>query len=486
MKFTRIAYSQNIAPEALSELREIALRLAVVRRQAWQEFCSFKGIEINFHPGTARDMWMAREQDKCFNVPARLWKQTQRDVLGDIKAYYEASLEKLKDLVNERFTSEEEKNNAYWHIWIGKWWCHSKLHRWMRKVFKHGHTQVNNQISLDSCSYKWVKADKNSCMLVQGLTPRQRIHIPLNSNRPISGTSRLIIRNDRVEVHYTVEVGATNTSGNETIGLDKGYTEVFTDSEDSKLGIGLGKLLSNESDYRKIKGQRRNKLRAIAAKAEAQGDKAKAVRIQKNNLGNIKWNKRCSRHKSNVKTIIYRAVHQACNKASRLIVEDLTSVIKSQSRGKNTNRRLSGWVKGLIQQALDHVTTRRGTSVVSVNAAYTSQVHHSCGCLGRRMGERFYCAACRVVEDADGNAARVIKQRPNDPQIGRWDDFTLIEELLLNRTAHRLGLPSQDSRHVKGELLHSWREFAQTLRQPESELPVDSKRPPWTSLKKFD
>jgi len=76
-----------------------------------------------------------------------------------------------------------------------------------------------------------------------------------------------------------------------------------------------------------------------------------------------------------------------------------------------------------------------------------------------------------LVEDADGNAARTIKQRPDDREIGRRDAFTQVREVLLSRTALRLGLLNHDSRHIKGELLRSWREFVTTLRQPESELP---------------
>lgn len=116
MKVTRIARSKNLPSNNLAETIEIANRLSVVRKQTWQEFCSLKGVEIDFNPEKARDMWMARGQDKQFNLPARLWKQTSRDVLGDIKAYYEASLEKLKDFVEKRIQDESEKNNAYWHI----------------------------------------------------------------------------------------------------------------------------------------------------------------------------------------------------------------------------------------------------------------------------------------------------------------------------------------------------------------------------------
>lgn len=314
MKVTRITRVKNLPKNDLEQAIEIANRLSVVRKQTWQEFCSLKGVDIDFSPELARELWMARGQDKQFNLPARLWKQTQRDVLGNIKAYYEASLEKLKDLVEKRIQNEEEKNNAYWHIWIGKWIAHPKLHRWMRKLFKHGHTQVDNQISLDSCSYNWFPEEKNGYLEIQGLESRKRIKIPLGTSHKVSGTIRLMIRNSKVEVHYNIDSPDAEKSGKGLLGLDKGYTEVFTDSSDRKLGKGLGELLSSESDHRKTKGQRRNKLRAIAASAREFGDIKKAERIEKNNLGNLKWDARESVHTARVKTIIYRAVHQACNK----------------------------------------------------------------------------------------------------------------------------------------------------------------------------
>ncbi len=148
----------------------------------------------------------------------------------------------------------------------------------MRKLFKHGHTQVDNQISLDSGSYNWFPGEKNGYLEIQGLLPRKRIQIPIDTSREISGTIRLIIRNSKLEVHYTIECPNIEKSGSCLLGLDKGYTEVFTDSSDRQLGKGLGKLLSSESDHRKTKGQRRNKLRSIAEEARKIGNTKKAER----------------------------------------------------------------------------------------------------------------------------------------------------------------------------------------------------------------
>ncbi len=37
--------------------------------------------------------------------------------------------------------------------------------------------------------------------------------------------------------------------GQETVGVDKGYSEAFVDSDGDVYGSGLGKLISSESDY---------------------------------------------------------------------------------------------------------------------------------------------------------------------------------------------------------------------------------------------
>jgi len=39
--------------------------------------------------------------------------------------------------------------------------------------------------------------------------------------------------------------------------------------------------------------------------------------------------------------------------------------------GRNTNRRLAAWTKGITAQALHDVPERRGSALVLVNAAYT-------------------------------------------------------------------------------------------------------------------
>ena len=129
-----------------------------------------------------------------------------------------------------------------------------------------------------------------------------------------------------------------------------------------------------------------------------------------------------------------------------IAAEDLTAPMNRKNFGKNVNRRLSGWTKGVIAEALEHVSQRRGSTLVLVNPAYTSQMDSRNGCLlGKRQGDAFYCFD-GVVLQADENAARNVLARLHDPEMDRWTPYQQVKSILQARTErHRLGLLNLDS-----------------------------------------
>ena len=120
------------------------------------------------------------------------------------------------------------------------------------------------------------------------LTKNKRLAIPLTTNQRPKGNFKIILREDnkcelRVNFKYQTKVQIEKLY--EAIGVDKGYTEVFTDSTGERHGNDFGKLLTKKSDFLKEKYKNRNKLYAIMKKANGKGDKKKADNIKKNNLG---------------------------------------------------------------------------------------------------------------------------------------------------------------------------------------------------------
>ena len=438
MIVTRILKSKNINKGKYEQLKEQAKRLGKVRSEVWHSFGSIVGVSIKTDR-KIRDQWL--KEKRQFNVSANAWKETLRDAFGDIKANRESAKEKVRKIIYKSISDEKKRQELYKKLKYAHWISDNYLRRLMRKYWKHGHNHTDNQIIVRSDNYTTFRLGGRAFLKIPSLQKGKRITIPLNTKVEPTGTLRLILKDGEVEVHYTIEIEETKNGGQATLGIDKGYTEVLVDSDGEHYGEGLGQILSKQSDKLKNKYQARNKLRAIANKKTH-----KKQKIIENNLGRKKLNRQNQKIQSQVKDIIYQATHKLVNKASVIAVEDLTSPFASKTFGKNVTRRLSAWTKGVIANAIETVSRRRGSTVVLVNGAYTSQMDSRHGVLlGKRSGDSFHCFD-GVVLQADENAAQNVLARLHDQEIDRWTPWQKVKSILLERTErHRLGLLNQDS-----------------------------------------
>jgi hypothetical protein len=101
----------------------------------------------------------------------------------------------------------------------------------MRKYWKHGKNHTFNQIVLEPGSYKCFSHNGKNYIEVISLVRCKRIAVPIGTDYPITGTCRLIMRDGRVEIHYTIDNADDCACGSREIGIDKGYTEALVDSE---------------------------------------------------------------------------------------------------------------------------------------------------------------------------------------------------------------------------------------------------------------
>lgn len=452
MKVTRIAYSKNINAAKYDRLEEQAGRLGAVRSKVWREYGSVAGVSAKDRQ--IRDQWMRDGTAARFLVPANAWKETLRDAVADIIASRDAEKVKVRRAISRLRVTQAEKQRLYSTLKRDQWIDDPYLSRMMRKHWHRGRNRTTNQIVVRSDQYRTFTLAEggNAWIAVPGLERRQRVTIPLSTTVAPTGTLRLILRGGRVEVHYAIDAAAMKSSqrpcGSRKIGVDKGYTEAFVDSGGQHHGTELGTLLSSESDHRKTKNARRAKLRDLAGKAEKRGDLAKAQRIKDNNLGTIKRDRRSDAWKCRVRDLTFKAVHAVVDRAGIIVAEDLTRTFSSRKKlGKNTNRRLVAWTKGITAEALETVSGRRGSAVRLVNAAYTSQVVPFTDILGVRKGDRLHCTSCGAVWQADHAGAINIEQRDGDPDISLFTPHNRVKQILLERAdRQRSGLPlDQDS-----------------------------------------
>ena len=431
---TRTYYSKSLDNKTYSELKLIAKKLGILRKIIWHQFSSnpkklndreirdqrlnAKNNETNFYPKIIDQ------------IPARLWKETLRDTIGTINAYFEAGFkEVIKTLYKKHGKTKAKELTKFLKA---DYKSNNELHRLVRKLIPKGVSKADNIICLDEGCYTF----EQDILLVTGLRKRKMLSIPLTTKYRPKGNFKIILKEDNrceLRVNFKYQTKVQTEKPYEAIGVDKGYTEVFTDSTGERHGNDFGKLLTKKSDFLKEKYKNRNKLYAIMKKANEKGDKKKANNIKKNNLDNKKLNRQKEKANIELKEIIYKAAKTLAQKAKIIAIEDLTFKTKS-TKFKNVNRRLSSWIKSTIDEAISKYCFIYGTKLVYVNAAYTSQgdSRYNCALVGKRIGNSFI-GFDEVVLDADINAALNILARLYDQEISLYTPPEKVKEILIKR-----------------------------------------------------
>ena len=434
---TRTYYSKVLDEASFSELTLIAKKLGILRKILWHQFSS---NPKKLNDREIRDNWLKAKANgtkgypKIIDeLPARLWKETLRDTIGNINAYFEAGFTEAIKVLYKKYG--KEKGKALAKQLKTDYKINNELHRLIRKLIPKGYSNVDNIICLDEDCYSF-EDDQTNIMQVMGLHLRKRLSIPLTTKNRPKGNFKIILKEGRCELRVSNKYQVVTDllpKAKEAIGVDKGYSEVFTDNTGERYGNDFGKLLTKKSDFLDEKYKNRNKLWAIMKKAREAGDIKRANNIKFNNLGNKKLNRQKEIMRAELKEKIYSAAKKVAQKASIIAIEDLTFQGK-KTKIKKVNRRLSSWIKGVIDEAIIKYCFIYGTKLVYVNAAYTSQgdSRFNCALMGTRIGDSFI-GFDEVVLDADINAAINILARLYDSEINLYTSAEKVKEILTKR-----------------------------------------------------
>jgi IS605 OrfB family transposase len=436
-KVCRILHSVNLNRGKYDSLLKQAKMLGTLRKEIWHRFGSINGVGANHRE--IRSAWVKARS--FFPLPAKAWKETLRDCLDDIKLYEESAKDKVKKAIGKRTQNNDERKQYFRDLKGDAWRKNNYLRRMMRKHKKHGKTKVNNQIILEYGVYgQFTGKDGNTWLKVPGFSKGKPVAVPLNSNVKLSGCLRLILKAGVVYVHLAIEQKKHRACGNQIIGVDKGYSEAFTDSLGNFYGQELGQILTEGTEKRNRRGKARNKLFQLAQKKSH-----KQKNIVKFNLGTKKLEKNNDAQKKLIRNVAFQSVHAIVDLAAEIRAEDLSSPFKNKNKGKNYNRRMAAWVKGSLAEALESVTKARGSRLRLVNCAYTSQMDSNTGhLLGWRVGDKFYHANGEVTH-ADTNAALNIKHRGDDADITLYTPFKEVKKILLGRLSAIGGVSSSSN-----------------------------------------
>lgn len=104
---TRIVESRRLTASKLKALKETAEDLGKLRKEAWERHGSIKSIGLSTYD--IRDQWIKNGWHR--GLPARVWKATLADIVGNIHACQEAAKVKVVRSIFKRTESIKDKEN---------------------------------------------------------------------------------------------------------------------------------------------------------------------------------------------------------------------------------------------------------------------------------------------------------------------------------------------------------------------------------------
>lgn len=417
-----------------AQVKEIMLGCGKARTLTYNKLGSLQGWGLNWKK--ADPIIRNIIQPKKLGIPSKIFEWTVSDTFKAIKAQQEAAKTFLIRKIYQKY-SEEEVRKEFCQLLTINPTKNNWLHRQFRTQYIKGHTYVNNQIVYQKQGYKATRISRYLIQVeVQGLVKGKRIKLLLKTNRLPRGQIRIISENGSLFLHtaFKAEI-PSKTPPKEEIGMDKGYTEGFYLSTGEVVAPNLGELLTKKTERINQDNQNRNRL---YHHAQQHKNPQKKENIFNCNLGKKVKTKKLQRDKAQVKGMIRCGLKKVLNTPKIIYAEELSSPIKNKTQSKRINRRLNSWVKGELQVSLEEISKLTGSTVVTVNPAYTSQVDHLTGTLlGSRKGDCFTRYTGEVLQ-SDYNASYVILSRGTDSEITRYMKYHKVREVLLHRTVRYL------------------------------------------------
>lgn len=403
-------------------------------------------------------------------LQGRMWKMALKDAFETAGKQWSALAADLRSRIRQKNEwSEVQRHYAFWllripqrvagmsvgrapvpaHFAVGvgeQRQVRNYLRRVMRRVRgRRPRVAGARSLSLDANMYTVFQEGGTQYIKVMGLTPGQRLTIPLTGDTPIRGNVRLVLdeAERRIEVHYPTEMKPASPLTGEPCGLDAGVTEVFTDEEGRRYGTGFGALLARESDRLKEKGVRRNRLHQVEKQARAQGDRRKARRLRRRNLGRRKLQRQNRLARTELARQVNTAVNQVLRERQPAVIVTERLDIRGKARSKRLSRQVSLWARSLLKERVEFKASAGGSRREQVNPAYSSQTCPTCGFVhrGNRRGDAFQCLACGHADAADRVAAHNLKARLADDQVRPWTPGPVVKAILLARFNARLESP---------------------------------------------
>jgi hypothetical protein len=256
---TRIGYCVGGDVE---KARVMAHRAGLLRSDIWNKYGSLKCWGIP-HQQLYKE-FQKTNPPSYYQLDQKQWQKTFERVIDDIHAVQEAAkvvvirkicqqFKPVPDNQGKQIKPSSFREELIKSLNTTEWLNYPLLHRWMRDTYHRGHSYVNNQICVGISNGAKVKRVSRNVVMVTisgdkiGKRKYEKLTLYFKVGRVTPTGLFQIIFDDvtgEVRLHFPKIVQRSKATGKGKCGLDKGYTEAFTDSNQVSYGDGIGKVIT--------------------------------------------------------------------------------------------------------------------------------------------------------------------------------------------------------------------------------------------------
>ena len=262
-----------------------------------------------------------------------------------------------------------------------------KINKWIRKqVRKFKHKPIVKNARQFPVA---VSKQENDILAIEGLKPKDRPKIKLTDSRKLN-PSRVVLKNNKVEIHCTCDVKISKPEVENIVGVDKGFRSLIASSSGNLYGEKFNDLVIEKVSKHTEKSKKRYKLRDLSKKLESQGEAEKSSNIKINNLGDKKFVETSRKSSEHTKNFINESLNKFFKeeKPTTVAYEDLTFVYKKKRKyNKKAQHKMNSWCKGYIQERLLYKSYIYNVEMKEINAAGTSQTCSYCGFFAEKRSD---------------------------------------------------------------------------------------------------
>lgn len=428
-------YTEILPEETMEFLRDVAVDYGKVKKAVYERFSgvrSLKKLASVFDIMTEMRRCGLREQ---LNLPSAYYEVAVKEAVENIKGSWSGLKNKLRRLItaNENLSEEDRiylrfvlKNDSVYSAILDREECSlpekvqslpvdakrldNLLRRLTRKHLEKPSVGKADAFSVPPVGYSY----KNGALRLASRVSQKRVVLPLRDNRTSRRQIRVCLRENYAAIALPVDVQKRwHADFQNVIYVHLGYQNMCTLSSGSVYGEGLGRLLEAKTERLTEKNRERNRLRAAYRKSLAAGEQKKALAIEANNLGLLKYKQQKGRERAGIETYINTELNRMLReeKPEKIVITTPVPAYKPALYPKAANRKLAESFRGYIRSRLSQKCALHSVELVEISAKGTGSVCSECGAAGKRLAEGFVCEACGYKSSIALNGAKNIEQK---------------------------------------------------------------------------